>query len=229
MRLRAMSRRLRKSPSLKGIARCGVATVGALIVTAAAQPAAASTIYTNRTSFEAALASFETETFSSDVANADSITFPSVSISSIGTSPATEAGRSNFNRVLGGNWDGQVRSLPDRDGYLAITWTFPIAVDGFGATWSGIGSGLTLTGNFDGTGDQAIDLSTHVNGFGFGFVGVIGSAQFSSIKLTTTADTDLIGSDGVTIGLVPEPSTALLLASGLLAMAVGLRPRTRRL
>jgi len=164
-----------------------------------AAPAAAKTVYNDRATFEATAGGpLSVEEFNLDVANNNSITFAN-GIQSVGTGSAG----SPINAVGTGVWNTKVRTAAGIDGYLTITWTFPRATNAFGVDWGSISSsrGVTLTGNWDGTGNEAITLWDALGLTSTGFVGIIGNSTFTQVTLTAlgTGDNDVFSADNVTI------------------------------
>jgi len=155
--------------------------------------------YTNRTAWEAALATnpsykITIDTFSNTISSAQSITLDS-GIVSTNSAPPTLPNSFNNNSVsivnpgVYDNASGTLAGASD-----TITWQFPATVLAFGADFSRIDE-LTLTGNFDGTGDQTISINPTIGGEN-GFLGIIGTAEFSSVIFANnTTDVDSFSID----------------------------------
>ena len=159
--------------------------------------AGAATFYTDRASWEAAMAaagvgSLVTETFDQDIANNSVITFES-GVQSTGTNGQ------GTNDVLDGAYGGNVDSDKDAvdvntneplDVFESITWRFPTPIIGFGADFieAATGEVLLLSGNFDGTGEQIIDFSDVLGDLETGFFGVVGTSPFQEITFRSRTD-----------------------------------------
>jgi len=188
-------------------------------------PAEAFEIYTDRDEWLAALAGYTiiNETFDNNINHADTITFDSGVVSTGAPDTANDS-----NHVSSGRFYGQVDGGNFHDlMFDTITWTFPVPIVGFGLEL-GYGSGyavLTITGDFDGTGDAVINFEDDVTRVpGTYFLGVIGTEPFSTIVFSAV--------DGglgslphhslfvyellfATADPVPEPATLALFGAGL--------------
>ena len=184
-------------------------------------PAEAFAVYTDRDEWLAALAGYTiiNETFDNNINHADTITFDSGVVST-----GTPDGRSATNRVNAGVYDGSVADGESSSVFDTITWTFPVPIIGFGMDLSSGATGdvLTLTGDFDGTGEQVINVLTVLGGNGTGFLGIIGTASFTSILLSDANASSLPGENFqvdnlsfATTAQVPEPATLALFGAGL--------------
>jgi len=204
-----------------------IAAAAAVLLGMAAQtdPAAAYQIFTDRDAWLAELAghSIVTDPFDSTIAGAREITFDSGVVSTGAPDTANDS-----NHVSSGRFYGQVDGGNFHDlMFDTITWTFPVPIVGFGLEL-GYGSGyavLTITGDFDGTGDAVINFEDDVTRVpGTYFLGVIGTEPFSTIVFSAV--------DGglgslphhslfvyellfATADPVPEPATLALFGAGL--------------
>ncbi len=176
------------------------------------------TIYTNRTAWEAALATnpsykITTDTFSNPISSAQSITLDSGIVSTNSAPPTLPNPPFNNNSVSivnSGVYDNASGTLTGASD--TITWQFPATVLAFGADFSRIDE-LTLTGNFDGTGDQTISINPTIGGEN-GFLGIIGTAEFSSVIFANnTTDVDSFSIDNASFATkVPEPNAVVAFA-----------------
>jgi hypothetical protein len=175
------------------------------------------TIYTNRTAWEAALATnpsykITTDTFSNPISSAQSITLDSGIVSTNSAPPILPNSFNNnsvsiVNPGVYDNASGTLAGASD-----TITWQFPATVLAFGADFSRIDE-LTLTGNFDGTGDQTISINPTIGGEN-GFLGIIGTAEFSSVIFANnTTAVDSFSIDNASFATkVPEPNAVVAFA-----------------
>ncbi|MGB5594961.1 MAG: PEP-CTERM sorting domain-containing protein, partial [Crocosphaera sp.] len=161
-----------------------------------------------------------------DIALAQSITLDS-GIISTNSPPAVGFGD---NSVSGGVYN----NATDGDGNFGsptVTWDFPELISAFGADFIGLDDGqLTLTGNFDGTGDQTLTVFTEIGGSD-GFLGIVGMANFSSIVFgNNTNSVDAFDIDNASFATpaesVPEPSS--ILALGMLGSSLLLTKRGKK-
>ena len=176
------------------------------------------TIYTNRTAWEAALATnpsykITTDTFSNTISSAQSITLDSGIVSTNSAPPTLPNPPFNNNSVSivnSGVYDNASGTLTGASD--TITWQFPATVLAFGADFSRIDE-LTLTGNFDGTGDQTISINPTIGGEN-GFLGIIGTAEFSSVIFANnTTAVDSFSIDNASFATkVPEPNAVVAFA-----------------
>ncbi len=165
-----------------------------------------------------------TDTFSNDIASAQSITLDS-GIVSTNSIPPTLPNAFNNNSVSGGVFNNATQAGSGNTASNAITWVFPSAhVFAFGADFISAGEDrLTLSGNFDGTGDQTILVNNTIGGSD-GFLGVVGSAKYGSVVLGNASTTvDAFSIDNASFAL-PEPGTAALLLLGGLGLLAVKRP-----
>lgn len=194
-----------------------IMTIGSLV-----GGANAATIFTDRTAWVTALggAAQTSDDFSADIADGATITFAS-GVQSMATGEGTSGG--GINRVDGGDWDTRIRNASGLSGYSSVTWEFPSNISAFGVDFSSISSsrGIHVSGDFDGSGNQDINLFTH-QGSSNGFLGVIGTSSFNSITLSAsgTGDNDFFGADDLSFVAVPEPSSAILLGLGATSILI---------
>ncbi|WP_332865394.1 hypothetical protein [Pannus brasiliensis] len=179
--------------------------------------ARAFTIYTDRTAWQNAVTAppgntITTDTFSTNIPAAQTITLTSGIVSANSLPPPVGV---EFNTVSGGNYvnatDGDAS-----EGSAAITWTFPGPTFAFGANFSLVNpNSLTLSGNFDGTGNQTLVVYNSLNASS-GFLGIIGNANFNSIvfgNASTVLDIFIVDNASFAVGIppaaVPEPGTVV--------------------
>ena len=181
------------------------------------------TVFTDRTSWENAVESFYTETFSNDVAQAGQIILDSGIMSELQDTPL---GKSNH--VSGGLFTGFVNQTGQHD----ILWSWDYSsigpISSFGGDFLRLNppTGLTVSGDFNGTGSQTISVAATVNN-GNGFFGIIGTNTFDTLLWSSMDGSGSISGelfqidnfsyDGETP--VPEPSTVILLSLGLVICA----------
>ncbi|MCL6433929.1 MAG: PTPA-CTERM sorting domain-containing protein [Leptolyngbyaceae cyanobacterium HOT.MB2.61] len=178
--------------------------------------AQAVTFFTNRPDWEAAVGRFTTETFDTPVANASVITF-STGVTSTGL------GGSILNEIGGGTYQGRVDTSGNFPGrFREIRWVFPKPVFGLAADWIDVatGSGLTVSGNFDGSGIQTISFRDRLGSPGTGFLGIIGAASFS--ELVFREEVPVFGDIGDEFFQVDNLSTTVVPIPALLPGLIGL-------
>ncbi len=201
-----------------------------LLLTSVAPTWAGTQTYTDRTMWQNAItaldpmASFTDDLFNTDIARAQSITFDSGVMST--NSP--EAVRFADNSVVGGVYTNAVDGSGNGASQF-IDWTFPMAILGFGADFSGLATNAQITGNFDGTGDTTF---TPTNGF----FGIVGMNPFSTIRFSIpgtsnflfNVDNLVFAEPTAAVPAVPEPGTLLLLGTGLAGLAAWRARQTRK-
>ncbi|WP_430015017.1 PEP-CTERM sorting domain-containing protein [Microcystis protocystis FBCC-A270] len=180
------------------------------------------TIYTNRTAWEAALATnpsykITTDTFSNTISSAQSITLDSGIVSTNSappTLPNPPFNNNSVNVVTSGAYDNATQAGTVNSASNTITWQFPAPVWAFGADFFSTNTDrLTLIGNFDGTGNQTILVNNTIGGRD-GFLGIVGTAEFSSVVFsnnTTTVDGFEIDNASFATK-VPEPNAVVAFA-----------------
>lgn len=194
----------------------------ATLVLGTLSSAQAYTLYTSRAAWQAAVdaisGSVTTDTFSTNIPKAQTITLDSGIVSTNSFPPDISAIDFPFdnNAVIA----GQYLNATGDTASATITWTFPGAVRAFGADFFRVDAGLTLTGNFDGTGNQTFGVGSKI-GARDGFFGVIGDIDFASIVFGNGGSSvDAFGIDNASFAVtpsqppssVPEPSTVMALA-----------------
>ncbi len=196
------------------------------LVLSSVSSAEAFTTFTNRTAWQAAVDAIAgsvttTDTFTNNIASAQTITLDSGIVSANSSPPAVAFGD---NSVSGGFFNNSTDG-DARDASATITWTFPSPVFAFGADFlSANNGGLNLTGNFDGTGNQTLLVNNSIGGAN-GFLGIIGNANFSSIVFGNNTTLDVFDIDSASFAsvasvpvAVPEPG----MITGLVFLGGGL-------
>jgi len=173
----------------------------------AMQSHAASTVYTDKASWESAFSTFSTEDFSDSVLNA-------------GVSVISNAGE-----IVGGEWSDRV--VPSGD---STTFSFATGIFGFGGDWDlaipgGEGTGITITLTLLAGGTEVLttEIPRSISGTFWGFVSDIAFTDVlltagtqSGIAETFTMD-NLVYSSSPT-SAVPVPAAVWLFGSGLLGL-----------
>ncbi len=211
---------------------------GVLFMTCFGLTASAATTYTSLASFNtglstASLTADPTETFSSDISNAVTITFGN-GVKSIADNTT---GGSGFNYVSSGEFQGAI-GAGNTVFYDSITWNnwgSNVYAMGFDVGGLATGTGLTIEGNFDGSPGSVI-IENYVPSSGF--FGIISSTPFNSVKFVeTNPATDQFNSFTIdnlvlarptVIGEVPEPTSMGLMGLGLVAIGFVGRKRFQR-
>ncbi len=214
------------------LSRMFVAGLAGLAMFAVTASAHAFQIFTDRTAWENAVAAsplggpIVDDPFDNPITNAASITFDSGVVSS-----GTPASASFSNVVLGVGYIGRVRGTSgEADVFGTIAWGFPMPIFAFGADWfsTASGSGLTVTGDFDGNGDATVSFFDELGDPGTGFLGVVGDAAFSTIAFEGEGLTfvpEAFSADNLSFAkasdatAVPEPAGIALFGMGLAGLA----------
>lgn len=169
------------------------------------------------------------------------LTFPGAGTANLaGTGQVVNGTNSGRIAVSGSNYY-EARSATGGSSTFTVNFSDPVAAFGFFGTDIGdFGSQLTLrfflTGG--GTADWVLPyVAGGANEANLLYAGYINTATFTSVAFIGTDASDVFGFDDMTIGsisqvvpdpsVVPEPSTVLLLGSGLLGM-LGVAHRRRR-
>lgn len=194
----------------KTLGLAAVLLSGATVVSAATF-----TIYTDRTAFEAALASYTVETF------AGNTTSSGVAIAGGSVSYASNELNDQIN---------------DGVGATSTTFSFPAAITAYGGNWDlagpgGPGTGIALA-TFDGA--STYNVGTEIpNTLAGTFWGFISDTSFTQVLLsegTQSAGVETYALDNLTTGVaaaVPLPAGLPLLLSGFGAIGVLRRRRAR--
>lgn len=205
-----------------------------------AAPAAAATIFTERTAFLAAVAATPgaaapvDESFPAPIANAASITFASGVTS-------TGSGGTADNRVISGFFIGDIDTNNDNpDLFDAITFTFPDPIFAVGGDFSlaAGADGLLLTAAFDGGASMTVSIFDELGFPGTGFLGIVGTGPFTALTFTTGNLSNvnneqfflgnLVFAGRVAVDTpVPEPGALALLGLGALTLAFRRKQETR--
>lgn len=202
----------------------------AVVLMAGVSQAEAASIFTDRAAWEAAVAGFTTETFDTSMASANVLVLNSdiTSTTDVVTKPngLNEVGFGAYRGRLGGSG-----SHPNN-----ITWDFGSSVVGFFADFGSLNSnGLTVTGDFDGTGDQTFSIATTVGGVSGGF-GLLGTATFSTFDWGSNDPSEFFTVDNFSYSSVlapggeqqvPEPGSLATFGASLAALG-WLRRRRRQ-
>lgn len=190
-----------------------LAAVSALVVSTAGTASAQFTVYTNRTAFQNALAGFYVDDF-----NGNAITTPGASVSA--SSGSFGSGR--FNDQANQN------STPN------TIWSFLNGTVAFGGEWDAAGPGGPATGlafSVDFVGGGSASVGTELpNSTSNSFWGFISNQAFSKVYIsegTQSGGVETYYFDNMTTGTtsVPEPSSYMLVATGLAGIFAARRRR----
>jgi hypothetical protein len=206
---------------LKAAALVGVALAG---LTAGSTAQAATTVFTDRALWQAAVDAANgittTDTFSTDIAPADTITLSS-GIVSANSLP----GRLFLDNGVGSgsyrnNVDGRALSASE-----TITWTFPIPIFAFGADFFSVTAGTAqITASFSGSsetfnlgGELGASPGTTVSGF----IGFLGTSTITSLVFSSAIlENDFFRIDNASFATpIPIPAALPLFATGVAAVA----------
>ncbi|MEO0534165.1 MAG: PEP-CTERM sorting domain-containing protein [Cyanobacteria bacterium P01_A01_bin.123] len=203
--------------------------------------ASAFQLFTDRTAWENALGSSitVTETFENPISGASRIVFDGgiVSEGIDGTSFDPAFDNAVANGIYSANLDTDEDS-PISDFFNEINWTFPEAVFAVGGDFllSTNSEVLQIFGDFDGNGEEVVDLGDVIGVNTDGFLGIIGEASFNSVTYRSRTDdripteledivddTDLetiiIDNFSTASATVPEPTSIMgFLALGILGV-----------
>jgi len=186
----------------------------------------------DRSGWEAGLTAVTTDTFSSDIPQANILNLDSGIISTASSAIGSANHLVDSNLGVTGRFNTTLRHTSSTSpGYSSVVFTFPTAVTAFGADFHSIGGSslVSVTGTFDGV-SESYDLRalfTAANGGSArdrGFFGIKTDTPFTSITLIASgnATNDAFHIDNAAFA-VPEPSVALLAAFG--GLFAGLRRR----
>lgn len=211
-----------------------LATSGVVALVLECGIASATTVFTDRTLFEAAVGPLTTETFDNTIATASTIVFDG----GITSTKSSDGFPPTLNQVDFGVFSGFLA----RDDFRNITFTFPVPVFAFGADFSDVNS-LFISGLFDNL-NETLSISNTIAGSA-GFFGLVSTTSFITILFTTNAgvvlfpggsplggdsfDVDNLSvSSSAVLSPVPIPAALPLFAAGIGAMGLmGWRKRRK--
>jgi hypothetical protein len=192
------------------------------------------TVYTDRSSWEAATASFVTEDFNGFTSD---VLFSS-GVNNAGLIDVLITGNPGVNRIdappLGPMfWSGQPIDATafflgeaDKLGGEFPSLVFPYTIDSFGADWGSTHSLASLTMT---VGSTTIVFEDYLpSGLGSGFLGVVSTTPFNQADFNTVLTrSEVFGMDNLGFGpTIPEPTTlAIWGILGAIGLAVGYRRR----
>ena len=189
-----------------------------------ASPVFALAIFTDRTAWENAVSgTITTDTFSNNISQADSIILDTGIVSSLS---GTQFIGSSSNSVDSGVFVGFV----NQTGCCNLEWDWStlggVSAIGGDFFFLNVPNGLTVTGDFDGTGDQTISVASTV-GTENGFFGLIGASVFDTVIWSSndgsgTGSGEFYQVDNFSFA-VPEPSILTLLGIGFAGLGYARR------
>ncbi|MEQ8385867.1 MAG: hypothetical protein RH949_26265 [Coleofasciculus sp. A1-SPW-01] len=176
-------------------------TIGTILIFAGINilPARAFTIFTDRSAWENSVSNIKMDNFDTEIPLRSKDFISTITLDS-GIKSTSEG----LDEVV-----HRVNQNPDDRGYRgyvglekSIQWDFPEPIFGFGGYFSSTtsGSGLAVSGNFDGKGFETVNFSEYQGiqtidnlSAGLGFLGIIGSQQFSQVIWSQESETALYG------------------------------------
>lgn len=196
--------------------------LGAIVTVGLSLSAHAATIFSDRTSFEAATGPLALETFDTPIANSAFITFD-------GGITSSRSGTTNSpNGVSSG---GSFVTLVTRNQQNLITLDFGQEINAFGADFSGLGS---LFADLLGT-DESVTIASSFQSAGF--FGFISDESFSSLRFRTATGigfgSQLFSLDNLSSGTatdlapIPLPATLPLMLAAFGGIGFMRRRRAR--
>lgn len=182
-------------------------------------------VFTDRTSWESAVGGgITTDPFDNPIADSNQITLDSGIVSTYVNLTGPR------NRVT---TDGQFEGFVNQTGQIDLEWAFPIPIVGFGGDFVALNvpNGLTVVGDFDGTGVQTISIAQTI-GSGSGFFGLVSTSHFDTIRFSSndgsgTSSGELYLVDNFSFSAVPEPTSLALLGMGVTGLC-GYRMRRKQ-
>lgn len=139
----------------------------------------AEVIFSDRTQWESANDQISQESFTTDLADSNQLMLDS----GITITGLTPIGTLLNNRVSNGSWQFRVYNSGGINGYQSMVIDLPVPVYSFGIELQSVNSsrGITIKGDWDGTGLESTHLFPHFGNTSNGFFGVVGDALFSQI------------------------------------------------
>jgi hypothetical protein len=192
-----------------------VSIVVSALAASTSTASAATIVFTDRAAWEAAVGTFETETFDGVAAGALPTTPTTVGLLTV---------TADFGGAIVGAGDLNLRS--NLFGVNELLVGFPLPVLAFGADFLNIidASGVQVS-----VAGDVFQLHDHIAGAS-GFFGVISTSQFSSVLFSQGnlgGANEVIDLDDVSFSSVPEPATMTLVGLGFGAVAARRRLRRR--